>query len=165
MPRVDAIWRHPAFQKHLATITSAERDRRFCRHDLTHLMDVARIMWIGNLEQGFGLDRELVYACALLHDIGRAAQYETGEPHEEAGVRIAGEILGTVDESRAFSAAEREMLLDAISGHRGSTVRADAAPLARLLKAADKASRPCFACPVRTECYWPEETKNLAVRI
>lgn len=165
MPRVDAIWRHPQFQDQIKRIARAERDRMFCRHDLTHLLDVARIMWIGNLEQGLQLDRELVYATALLHDIGRAAQYETGEPHDVAGVRIAGEILGTVDDGCAFSMAEREMLLDAIGAHRGATVHDDAAPLARLLHAADKASRPCFACPARPECNWPEETKNLAVRI
>ena len=165
MPRVDAIVRHPLFCDQLARIARAEHDRVFCRHDLAHLMDVARIMWIGNLEQGLGLDRELVYACAFLHDIGRAAQYETGEPHDVAGVRIAGEILGTVDDGCAFSAEQREMLLDAVGGHRGPAARADAAPLACLLHAADKASRPCFACPARTDCYWPQETKNLAVRI
>lgn len=163
MPRVDAIWRHPVYREQLIRIEKLERDRRFCRHGLTHLLDVARIMWIAAWEEGLtaGLSRDVVYAAALLHDIGRAAQYEMEEPHDIAGVRIAREIMGTVDDGCAFSDAEQELIADAIGAHRDGT---DAVkPLARLLYRADKLSRPCFACPARPECNWPEEQQNLTI--
>lgn len=167
MPRVDAIWRHPLYRERLERIEALERDRAFCRHGLPHLLDVARIMWISVLEAGRAAEfpRDLVYAAALLHDIGRATQYETGEPHDAAGARIAGEILGTVESGCSFTDAEREMLLDAVGAHRDRAPRPGARPLAELLRAADKASRPCFACPASRECNWPEETRNLAVRV
>ena len=163
MPRVDAIWRHPVYQEQYERIQELERDRVFCRHGLPHLLDVARIVWIGVLEEGLSdeLPRDVVYAAALLHDIGRAAQYDMDEPHDIAGVRIAREILGTVEDGCAFSPAERDLIVGAIGAHRGG---ADAAsPLARLLYRADKLSRPCFACAARPECNWPEDKQNHAI--
>lgn len=163
MPRVDAIWRHPVYREQLIRIEKLECDRRFCRHDLMHLLDVARIMWIAAWEEGLtaGLSRDVVYATALLHDIGRAAQYEMEEPHDIAGVRIAREIMGTVDDGCAFSDAEQELIVDAIGAHRGGAK--PATTLARLLYRADKLSRPCFACAARPECNWPEEKQNHAI--
>ena len=96
MPRVDAIWANPLFQENLAAIEAAETQRVYCRHGLSHLLDVARTAWIINLEGGFGLARDVVYAAALLHDIGRAAEYSEGISHDVAGVEIARRILGTV---------------------------------------------------------------------
>ena len=72
MTRVRAVWEHPAFQRELARLEELERDRPFCRHGIQHLLDTARIMRILNLEQGLGFSRELVYATALLHDVGKA---------------------------------------------------------------------------------------------
>ena len=40
---------------------------------MRHFLDVARLAWIAGLEQGLGLDKEIVYAAALLHDIGKQA--------------------------------------------------------------------------------------------
>lgn len=170
MPRVDAVFRHPLFQRELARVEAAEADRAFCRHGLTHLLDVARVAWILNADECLGLERELVYAAALLHDIGRAAQYATGEPHDVAGERIAAEILGTVGDGARFSESERARILGAVRGHRGSagagTDRvAGRDGLVRLIARADKLSRPCYACAARAACYWPDERKNLTVKI
>lgn len=163
MARVDAIWRHPLYQEQLMRIEELERDRVFCRHGLTHLLDVARIMWMLALEEeaADGLSRDVAYAAALLHDIGRAAQYEMKEPHDIAGVRIAREIMGTVDDSHAFSREEQDLIAGAIGAHRDGV--GAATPLSRLLHRADKLSRPCFACPARPECNWPEEQQNLTI--
>ncbi len=163
MPRVDAVWRNAAFQAHLARIDELEAEREFCRHGAAHLLDVARIMWIANLEGGLGLDRELVYATALLHDIGRDEQYETGIPHDVASERIACEILTAVPEDVRFSAAELTQIRRAILGHRG--LRADASVLEELLFRADKASRACFACAARAACNWSEDKMNPAVAV
>lgn len=120
LPRVDAIWRHPTYQAAMRQIERAERERVYCRHGFDHCLDVARIAWVAVLEEGLGLPRDLVYAAALLHDVGRAAEYACGEPHDAASVRIARDIMGTVEEDVAFSAQERNAICYAIAGHRGS---------------------------------------------
>ncbi len=163
MPRVDAVLASPVYRRERARLDALERERPFCRHGLAHLIDTARIMWILSLERGCGLDREVVYATAMLHDIGKARQYEDGEPHELAGERLAGEILDGLAPDVAFAPDERAAMLGAIRGHR--RLRAGAGALERLLYQADKASRPCFACPVRGECSWPEGKMNGELRI
>lgn len=187
MPRVRAIWESPAFRDALASIDGAERDREFCGHGVAHLVDVARVAWILNLERGLGLDREVVYAAAFLHDVGRAAQYATGEPHDAAGERMAAELLDALPGELAFPASGREAILAAVRGHRGD-VRIDrggagegarraveggdgggdspaSTPLASIIREADGRSRPCYACPAREACYWPDERKNLSIEV
>ena len=93
MERVHSIQNHPLFQKQFHLLQKAEEERFFCRHTMEHFLDVARLMYIYNLEEGAGLDKELIYAAALLHDIGRYEQISQGTPHHISGARIAGEIL------------------------------------------------------------------------
>lgn len=52
------------------------------RHGMVHFLDVARIGTIIALEEGLKIDREWIYAAALLHDCGKHEQYEIGIPHE-----------------------------------------------------------------------------------
>lgn len=174
MERIAAIAESELFTRCLAGIEAAEVDRVFCRHGLPHLLDVARIAWILNLERGCGLRRDVVYAAALLHDIGRVAQYQTGEPHDEAGTRVAAEVLDALPESLRFSGTDRAAILYAVGGHRGPLAGregdaheglATADALARLIKEADGRSRTCFACAARGACYWSEERKNLSIDI
>ena len=162
MPRVEAIWNHPLYQRELGRIEEAERDRIFCRHDLAHLLDVARVAWIQVMEEGLGIPRDLVYAAALLHDIGRGEQYAGGDPHDVAGERIASAILSGLPQGASFDGAERAAILDAVRGHRGRDAEA---PLTRAISRADKASRPCLACPAAPACKWPEGKKNLEIQI
>ncbi len=74
-----------------------EENRQFCKHGWEHLMDVARIAYIINLERGYGLERDLVYAAGLLHDCGRYVELEQETPHEKAGARLAKRILRECD--------------------------------------------------------------------
>lgn len=46
MTRVQAIWQHPLYQKHLNALTRLESDRIFCRHTPEHFLDVARLAYI-----------------------------------------------------------------------------------------------------------------------
>ena len=154
MDTVEAVRYHPLYQKHLARLAELERDRAFCRHGIDHLLDTARIAWIFNLEYNLGFRKEVVYASALMHDIGKDEQYERGIPHEEASARIAREIL---DE------AERDAIVTAIREHR--RLPEGASLLGTMLYDADKASRTCFACPVREDCSWSSEKMNLSVRV
>lgn len=160
MPEVEAIRTHPLFEEWYARLEAAEEGREFCCHQMTHLLDVARIAYIRVLERGLPFRKEVVYAAALLHDIGKAAQYEDDEPHEVAGARIAQEILLDVD---GFDPREKTMIVAAVAQHRRW---ADAStPLGKLLYEADKASRPCFACSTHEECSWPDERKNPGIAI
>lgn len=197
MPRVDAIWNHPIYQERYRALQRAERDRVFCGHGLQHFLDVARIAWTVLLERGVAAShadalsdcdaadrsaaevgaevdarspkvaRDVVYAAALLHDMGRADEYETGESHDIAGTRIAAEILGTVEQDKRFSSSECEQILAAIAHHRTSSGYAPdasgAGALGEALRYADKAARACYACPARELCNWPDGKKNLTI--
>ena len=76
MNRIDKIIQQPKYTDMLSHLQALETDRIFCRHDISHFMSVARLMWIEVLEQQLSVDREVVYAAALLHDIGRKEQFE-----------------------------------------------------------------------------------------
>lgn len=153
MKRVQQLFAMPRYQEELKAITEAEVSRRFCRHTLEHFLDVARLMYIRSLEEGSPLDREVIYAAALLHDLGRGMQYREGTPHQEAGVVLARELLPEC----GFDPEEIRQIVSAIENHRGKDSQE---VLARYLYQADKLSRNCFVCPASDECYWPEEKKN-----
>lgn len=93
MERINKISEHPLWKLHMTQLKEAEKDRIFCKHGIEHLLDVARIAYIENLEQNCGVSKEWIYAAALLHDIGRFLQYSKGISHEEAGAELAEEIL------------------------------------------------------------------------
>ena len=93
MDRVDRIIKHNIFTENLHKNMDAEKDRQFCRHDMAHFLDVARIGKIINLEERLGVADEMIYAAGLLHDIGRHLQYSRGVPHEQASAEIAPGIL------------------------------------------------------------------------
>lgn len=159
MVRIDRILQNPLYQEHLEKNRAAEADRCFCRHDIVHFMDVARIGQMINLEEELRIPKELLYAAALLHDIGRHRQYEEGTPHEVASAEIAPAILQEV----GFDEEERKEIVDAILQHRNEEVHAEG-NLRGVLYRADKLSRPCFACEVREACNWKTSKKNLVFR-
>ena len=155
MELVNRILQHPIFQRELQALEHLERNRIFCRHGVEHLLEVARLAYLYNLEEGLGISARLIYAAALLHDIGRGEQYRTGTPHDVAGLALAEPIL----QDCGFSPEEQTAILEAISAHRGDGGKRQA--LGALLYRADKKSRPCFACEARKLCNWPPEKQNL----
>lgn len=159
MKRVNAILRHPLFAEKLRLLNELEAERIFCRHDLTHLLDVARLMWIDVLEQGLDMDRDVVYAAALLHDLGRAEQIRHGIPHEQASAALAEVILPDA----GFDEDETKAVIAAIRGHRGSAPADAREILGEILYRADKACRLCWRCDAREACNWPEERKNAGI--
>ena len=163
MDRVNAIWKHPLYQKYYARIEELEQNRVFCRHQMPHLLDVARIAYIRNLEDDMGFAKDVVYAAAVLHDIGKALQYEARIPHELAGVDIAEQILADLPAEAAYTTDEKRMILTAVKGHR--RLREDPEPLEKLLYESDKASRMCFACPAEAQCDWSREKKNMEIEV
>lgn len=163
MKRVNAILNHPLYRSYYHRLENLEQNRTFCRHQMPHLLDTARIAYIRCLEEGYTLDKEVIYAAAILHDIGKALQYEEKIPHEVCGADISAEILGTLAPEYAFTPEERDMILTAVRGHR--KLRKNPELLERLLYESDKASRTCFACPANLQCSWSEEKKNKEILI
>lgn len=159
MKRIDRILFHPKYQYALEQIEVWEQDRQFCRHGIGHFLDVARLAYIRCLEQGVEIKKDVVYAAALLHDIGRYRQYEAGIPHEEASACLADEILPEC----SFSEEEQAQIREAVLGHRRKE-DAGIESLADLLCRADKMSRNCFACAAREECNWPADKMNMVIR-
>lgn len=153
MNRVNKIMHNPLFADKLSKLHTLEAERIFCRHDLPHLLDVARLMWIEVLEKQLILDREVVYATALLHDIGRVDQIEHGTPHDQASAELAAKLLP----GAGFCEEEVQEIVAAILSHR--TDGAENA-LDQLLYRADKQSRACWSCNVRSQCKWTDEKKN-----
>ena len=62
---------HPFFQELVQNLQQAEKGRIFCRHTMEHFLDTARLMYIYNLEDGAPVKKDIIYAAALLHDLGR----------------------------------------------------------------------------------------------
>lgn len=159
MERIDKILKHDLFNEYLSKNEAAEKNRIFCRHDMTHFLDVARICRIINAEEGLGVEAELIYAAALLHDIGKHLQYAEGIPHELASARLATGILADC----GFDNKETDVIINAIRGHRNED-SADEKNLKGILYRADKLSRACFCCPAEGECNWKGDKKNLRLR-
>ena len=163
MGLADKILENEEYRRLLREIEDAECDRIFCKHDLSHCLDVARVATLMCIDRGWDIPKDLIYAASLLHDIGRAGEYRDGSPHDEAGVSIARSILSSC---RADEDDIRD-ILKAISEHRGTdtayhgdTAKTGRAALAGLIKEADKLSRPCMLCRARDVCKWPEDKKN-----
>lgn len=186
MKRIEKIRRHPEFIRQMKKISADERNREFCGHDMQHLLDVARIGYSISLERGLDLDKELIYAAALLHDLGRHLQYADGIPHAVAGAKLAKRIM--ID--CGFSDEESKTVAAAIAGHSASETKAKPATLAMpgkcgigdrcrerpgsdrsrditnlglILYIADKKSRPCYDCKARDKCNWPPDRMNMQI--
>ena len=88
LTRLDRIIRNERYQEALSQIDAAEQNRKFCRHTPEHFFDTARIMYIIALEEHLSVSKEMIYAAALLHDIGRAEEYRSRMPHEQASAQL-----------------------------------------------------------------------------
>ena len=154
MHRVNAILRHPTYQTWIIAINEAERGRDFCRHGLEHALDVARIAYALWLDAGGNpVAKDIVYAAALLHDVGRWQQYaEGGLDHAEAGAKLAEPLLLEVGYHPQVTAE----IVKAIRLHS----RGGGEGLSAVLYRADKLSRPCFLCSSRAKCHWPQDKMN-----
>lgn len=158
MERVNRLLEHSLYREYLGKNEQAEAQRCFCRHNMGHFLDVARLAVILAMEENVQVDKELIYGAALLHDIGRWMQYEDGTPHEKASVLLAPVILREC----SFTEEESSQILNAIQNHKNEAIQQEQS-LSGLLYRADKLSRPCFSCEMQKECNWKQEKKNLSL--
>jgi uncharacterized protein len=154
MERVNLILQNPSYQTWIIAVNQAEMGRDFCRHGVEHALDVARIayeLWLDN--GGNPVAKDIVYAAALLHDVGRWQEYEDPTvDHAEASAELAEPLLLEVG-YHPMVAAE---IVKAIRLHRKGAQEG----LAQVLYQADKLSRPCYLCPSRRKCNWSADKQN-----
>ena len=151
--RIEKILTHSLYRECLKKLTQAEESRLYCKHDLTHFLDTARIAYIDCLENNLPLNREIIYAAALLHDIGRA--YDNAR-HEAVSVELAAQILPEC----GFEPEDISLITRAIAAHRDKNT---SSALGKILYTADKKSRSCFACTAKDTCNWPNDKKNKTI--
>lgn len=153
MYRCDNILKNELYRSYLEKNKELEKDRIFCRHDMNHFIDTARIGYIIILERGLLIEKHMIYAAALVHDIARCVE-QPNLPHDEASARFAEEILPecgfTEEEVRAISSAVR--------AHRLKPT--DMTTLGGVLYAADKLSRKCYECAAYSQCNWSAQKRN-----
>lgn len=149
MERVNRLLDHKKYIYYMDKINELEVERHFCKHGFEHGLSVARIAYTYLLEKGgVVLSKEGVYAAALLHDIGRWVEYQTGEDHAEASARLALPLL----EECGFSSADIRVIIAGIREHRRHHAD-NLTPLGEALATADDWSRECRHCSAQTQCY------------
>lgn len=153
MDKIQGILNHPIFEGSLKKIEQLEVDRKYCKHDMKHFTTVAKIMQKINEQEKLAYSVEQIYGAALLHDLGKFIQYETGEAHQYAGLRIAEIIMSDV----GYDEADITLIIKGISEHSGWNQRSG---FSELLRRSDKLSRPCYECKVSEQCKWPMEMRN-----
>lgn len=153
--KVNKILNSKKYKEYLKKNNECEIDREFCKHDIDHFLDVARIAYIISLEKGLNYSKEVIYAIAILHDIGRWMEYEKGIPHEEASEILAKELL----REAGFSEYEENLILQAILSHR----KRGEEELNSIIYKSDKLSRKCFACGAEQKCNWNKDKKNFNI--
>ena len=162
MKRVNEIYDHPVFQEKFRALQEVEKDRLFCKHTLEHLIDVARLMYIYALEHDLSISKELIYATALMHDIGRIDQIEQGTPHEKAGAALCDVILPDC----GFSEEETAVIQDAILHHRNRTYESEVPgePETPVDKEGPTVIKVTPGNSTNLgECNWDEEKMNLKI--
>lgn len=157
MNNIEKILNNPKYKELLNKIEKLEEDRIFCKHNLEHFLDVARISYIYTLENKLDYSKDIIYTIALLHDIGRVLEYEKNIDHHKASVIIANELLKETD----FKEDEKKLIIKAIENHR----KESSDELSKIIYNADKLSRNCFNCKAKKECYWDEDKKNKTINI
>lgn len=147
----DFILQNKHFNLLLCELNKLEENRVYCRHDIHHLCEVARIMLIKNKTEQLNINHDIIVATALLHDIGRINEYKFNQDHRTSGLDFARDILLDCN----YKNTEIEAICTAISNHNNLSKDT----LSALLYRADKLSRACYTCKTK-DCYWDSEKRN-----
>jgi len=160
MERLNKLINDAKYKQYLAKIKQRERERIFCRHNWSHFINVGRIAYMLMLEQNLkdklinvwklqedSNVQEIIYTAAILHDIGRWKEYDTGQDHAQVSADLAEGLL--ID--HGFVDLEKRIILRAIREHRGES-NGNKSLLGNLISRADNLSRDCHACLVRHKC-------------
>lgn len=160
--QIERLLQHPIYQKRLALLQELEGNRIYCGHDLSHFFAVGRIAETLSKENHLSHSNDVLWASALLHDMGRVEQYQQGISHDKASVAFAREILLSL----GWDQADMELVCEAIGSHSKRFAvkdrwenRTELRSLAEVLSFADHFSRKCYECKGADSCKWPEEER------
>ena len=103
--------------------------------------------------------KDLFYTCALLHDIGRAVQYETGVHHSIAGQELARQVLEDVQAPASWLG----LILDVVAEHSHGEFSEGDRSLEYYIMKADHDCRLCFGCQASDSCKWSDEEMNHSI--
>lgn len=104
--------------------------------------------------------KDQFYVTGLLHDIGRVAQYETGEHHSVAGVRIAEKLLTEIE----YPSEWMRETLQIVGVHHGrEETDGELSRMEYYIRRADHLSRNCFLCEASDSCKWKKEERNQTI--
>ncbi|MDD4562228.1 MAG: HD domain-containing protein, partial [Syntrophomonadaceae bacterium] len=94
LKRVELLINDTLYRQYMNYNLEEELEPKFCQHDFSHHLDVARIAYILVLEHNdlnyfikdSGLSgklaaKEVIYAAGMLHDIGKWKEYREGIDH------------------------------------------------------------------------------------
>ena len=141
------ILKNAEYKSYIEQNCKADSGRKLCSHNLQHAIDVARVAYIISLENGYGIEKDIVYCAALLHDVAKWMQIQNKElDHAGEGALLAEKILVEIGMDVKVTAA----IKDAIIKHRFKD--AGASNLARVLYDADKSCRLCQQCENIENC-------------
>lgn len=153
---IKLILSNEEFIKRTKLINKLEKTREFCRHNLEHFFDTARVTYILILENNeagqifSSLDlktvKAYVYAAGLLHDLGRVEEYSQGLDHAEVSSKVAETIM----KQAGFKEQEIRIISTAIAEHRN--YKNQNSLLGKRLYQGDKLSRNCLECKSFNEC-------------
>lgn len=157
MKNTNTILKLSFIQDLIADLQTIEDERIYCRHNLVHFFDVARIFYILTLENQLKVNKDVIYSIAFLHDLGRAEEYKYRTNHALASASIAEKALEYTD----FTDDEKSTILSCIKSHRKND---NSNTLESLFYKADKLSRDCFNCRSYESCNWSESKKNIEIK-
>lgn len=159
MKNTNVIYKLDIIQDRLVKLEDLEESRIYCRHNLDHFLATARIAYILNLENDLGISKDLIYTTALLHDLGRIEEVEQNLDHHIGSAQLAEKVLAYTD----YTKEEKDLIIEAILGHRGWEKDGPEESFRQIFKKADSLSRDCFNCKVSGSCKWSEERKNMVI--
>lgn len=158
MERYNLILQNKDFLYYMDLNNKSEKNRIFCKHNLEHSLDVARISYIMVLEKKLNFSKDVIYATAFLHDIGKFDQVINQNEHEKTSAKISEKIL----KDCGYLEDEISFIINIILKHRKLS-SFDENSFENIFYQADKKSRLCFNCSAKKECNWSDEKKNLNI--
>lgn len=175
LDRINGIINNPEFQDWIVANNQAEYGSEYCRHGLEHAFDVARIayeLWLDS--KGNPLAKDIVYAAALLHDIGYWSKFENlheehdnddcdcgchNHDHQKEEQETPAQVAAALAEDILFDAGYHPAVIAEIQKAILNMETEKGEGLSVILRKANQLSRPCFLCPMRENCG--KEHKNV----
>ena len=126
---------NPELKKYVQTNIFPMYEKNDKGHGILHILEVIRRSFALNKNLNLGLDKDMIYAIAACHDLGK---YINSDIHE----KIAADTFIKDDNmKRFFSDEQRIMIKEAIEDHRSSKKDNPRTKYGELISSADRNTR------------------------